>query len=161
MHFRRIELMRGSWGAALLIAPRLVLAQVHGVRVDRKAVVVARILGARQLLQAGLSGINPSPEMLAGGVWVDAVHSLTAFGLAVGDRRRARAGITDGVVAAVWALLGWRHLSTGKATQAAARGRDRFARAVLGVLPGGRRLRRQAARVRAEGERSATVSRTD
>ncbi|CNH63829.1 Uncharacterised protein [Mycobacterium tuberculosis] len=130
------------------------LGRVHGVRVDRKALVVARILGARQLLQAGLSGINPSPEMLAGGVWVDAVHSLTALGLAVVDRSRARAGVTDCVVAAVWALLGWHHLSAGRAAQVAIRGRDRLARAVVGALPGGGILMRQADSTRAERERS-------
>lgn len=80
------------------------------MRVDRKALVVTRILGARHLFQALLSGINPSPEVLAAGIWVDAVHSMTAFGLAVVDWRRARGGMIDGVVAASWAWLGLRHL---------------------------------------------------
>ena len=150
MNIRRIELMRVAWGAALVIAPAAVLARVHGVRVDRKALVVARILGARHLLQTLLSGINPSPEMLAAGVWVDSVHALTAFGLAAVDRDRARAGIVDGVVALTWAGLCARDLSVGNApSTGAVRGLDRLARTVIGALPGGRGLMARAQRVRA------------
>jgi hypothetical protein len=121
MNVRRIELMRAAWGAVLLAAPRFVLSRMRGVRVDRKALVVTRILGARHLLQALLSGINPSAEMLAAGVCIDAVHSMTAFGLAAVDRHRARGGMIDGVVAASWAWLGLHHLRTGKAPSATAR----------------------------------------
>ncbi|MFZ1175968.1 MAG: hypothetical protein WAO15_06805 [Mycobacterium sp.] len=148
MKVRGIELMRAGWGAALLIAPEAVLTRVHGVQVDRKAIVVTRVLGTRHLLQALLSGINPGPEVLAAGVWVDTVHSMTAFGLAVVDRRRARAGVTDGVVAALWAGLGFRHLRTGKARTATVSGRDRLARTVVGALPGGHGLMAQAQAVR-------------
>lgn len=76
------------------------LSRVHGAEVDRKAVVVVRILGARHLVQAALSGIKPSPELIAAGAWVDTVHSVTAFGLAATDRYRAADGITDAVIAA-------------------------------------------------------------
>ena len=96
-----------------------------------------------------LSGINPGPEVLAAGVWVDTVHSVTAFGLAVLDRRRARGGVTDAAVAASWVGLGWRHLCTGKARTAGFRGRDRLARNVIGALPGGQGLMAQAEAVRA------------
>ncbi len=149
MNVRRIELLRAGWGAVLLVAPGAVLHLVRAVRIDRKALVITRILGARQLFQALVSGIGPSPEMLAAGVWVDTVHSMTAFGLAVIDRRRVRVGVADGIVAALWAGLGLHHLYTGKAQNTAARGRDRLARAVVGALPGGRRLMNQADVLRA------------
>jgi len=55
----------------LLFAPQVVLNRVHHVEVDTESVLVARVLGARHLTQAALSGINPSPEVLAMGVWVD------------------------------------------------------------------------------------------
>ena len=45
------------------------------------------------------------------GVWVDAVHSLTALGLAAVDRSRVRAGLTDTAVAALWAVAGYRDLA--------------------------------------------------
>lgn len=149
MKVRRIELVRAAWGAVLLAAPAGVLNHIHGVQVDHKAVVVTRILGARHLAQAALSGVDPGPEVLAAGVWVDGVHSLTAFGLAAVDRCRARGGVTDGVVAALWAGAGLRHLLTGNARTATVRGRDRLARAVVGALPGGRGLMAQAQAVRA------------
>ena len=115
MNVRGIECMRAGWGAVLLVAPGRVLTSVRMVRVDRKSLIVARILGARHIVQATLSGINPSPEMLAAGVWVDTVHSMTALGLAVVDRRRIQGGVADAIVAALWAGLGWRHLHTGTA----------------------------------------------
>jgi len=151
MKIRRIELMRMAWGAALVIAPGAVLARVHGLQVDRKALVVARILGTRHLLQTVLSGINPSPEKLAAGVWVDSVHALTAFGLAAVDRDRARAGIVDGAVALSWAGLCARELRSGSARRAdTVRGLDRLARTVIGALPGGRGLMERAQQVRAD-----------
>ncbi len=55
----------------MLFAPQVVLNRVHHVEVDTENVLVARVLGARHLTQAALSGINPSPEVLAMGVWVD------------------------------------------------------------------------------------------
>jgi hypothetical protein len=149
MKIRRIELVRGGWGAVLLAAPAEVLSHIHGVQVDRKALVVTRLLGARHVAQALLSGINPGPEVLAAGVWVDTVHSLTALGLAVVDRRRARGGVTDAAVAALWAGAGWRHLRTGNARTTGVSARDRLARTVVGALPGGRRLMDQAEAVRA------------
>ena len=150
MKIRAIELVRAGWGAVLLAAPAEVLDHIHGVQVDRKALVVTRILGARHLAQALLSGVNPSPEVLAAGVWVDTVHSATALGLAAVDRRRARGGVTDAVVAASWAALGWRHLRAGNARTDGVRGRDRLARTVVGALPGGRGLMARARAVRAE-----------
>ncbi|OMB95726.1 hypothetical protein [Mycobacterium colombiense] len=148
MKIRAIELIRAGWGVVLLAAPNEVLDHIHGVQVDRKALVVTRILGARHLTQALVSGVNPGPEVLAAGVWVDTVHSATALGLAVVDRRRARGGVTDAVVAASWAALGWRHLRKGEARTGDARGRDRLARTVVGALPGGGRLMAQAERLR-------------
>ena len=149
MQFRFIEIVRGLWGAALLAAPRPVLSRIHGVDVDRKAVLVARILGARHVTQATLSGPHPSPEVLATGTWVDSVHSLTAFGLAAINPRRARGALIDAAVAAVWALFGAHDLSTGACPPPNhQRRRDRLAQLILPLLPGGQRLSASAERVR-------------
>jgi hypothetical protein len=140
---RGVEILRGVWGAALLADPDQVLGIVHGLRVDTKSRVIARILGARQLTQAILSGLRPSPEVLAMGVWVDAVHALTALGLALVDNRRARAGLTDTAIAGVWAAVGYHDLTCGLATRPAhERRRDRLAVIVLTHAPGGRFLQR-------------------
>lgn len=133
------------WGGALLLAPGTTLVKVHHIRVDTKSLFIARILGARQLAQAGLSGADPSPEVLAMGVWVDVAHAATAFGLSIADRSRARAGITDGLVALTWAGLGYRDLSQGRTPPPAHdRRRDQLARMVLGIAPGGGPLLRMA-----------------
>jgi len=58
----------------LLLAPQVVLNRVHHVEVDTQSVLVARVLGARHLTQAALSDVNPSPEVLARGVWVDIAY---------------------------------------------------------------------------------------
>jgi hypothetical protein len=149
MQLRPIELGRAAWGAAMLFAPRLVLERVHGVDTDTTAVMVARILGARHLVQAALSGIDPSPEVLAMGVWVDTAHASSALALAAVDHSRARAGIIDGVVALGWAGIGYRDLRSAHATPPAHdRRRDALARGVMHFLPGARPLARAAARDR-------------
>lgn len=141
---RPIEIFRGSWGAALLVAPRFVLQEVHHVEIDPRSLVVTRILGARQLAQALLSGIRPSPEVLAMGAWVDAAHAVSAAALAVLDPPRARAATTDVVVASIWAVAGYRDLSdTPAAPSEHDRRRNRLARIVLAVVPGGAVLTRR------------------
>jgi hypothetical protein len=145
---RRLELGRIGWGVLLLAAPARVLGAT-GARVDTPGVVVTRILGVRQLTQGVLSGLRPSPEVLAMGVWVDGAHSATALALAVLDPDRAVAGVADAAVAAGWSRLGLRDLRRAVATPPAHdRVRDALARAVLGVVPGGARLLGLAARAR-------------
>jgi hypothetical protein len=148
--YRWIEILRGAWGVALLLSPDGVLRATDGGPVDTAARNVTRILGARQLVQATLSGLRPSPEVLAMGVWVDTVHALTASALALSDRRRARAGCTDAVIAGVWAGAGYHELKQGRATPRDHQPvRDRLADVVLDHAPGGRRLRGVVNRARA------------
>ncbi|UIJ34315.1 hypothetical protein [Allobranchiibius sp. GilTou73] len=140
MTVRIIEIGRAAWGGALLFAPGATLSHVHATN-DEKSVVITRVLGARQLGQAALSGLDPSPEVLAMGVWVDLAHACTAVGLAIADRSRARAGLTDGFIALTWAAIGYRDLQHGGLTTPDHdRRRDHLARTVLHVAPGGRRL---------------------
>ncbi len=147
--YRCIEVLRGAWGAALLAVPEQVLRSVHGLRVDAKSRTVARILGARHLIQAALSGYKPSPEILAMGVWVDTVHALTALGLAVIDHRRTRAGLTDTAIAGMWAAAGYQDLKSARTTPPAhQRIRDELAIIVLARVPAGRFLQKQIDRAR-------------
>ena len=146
---RSIEILRAAWGAALLCAPRPVLEQVNHASVDATSLAVARILGARHLAQAVLSGLSPTPEVLAMGVWVDAVHAGTAAALVVVDPARSRAGIADAAVAATWAGLGYRDLATARTTTTGhEHRRNQLARWALGWLPAGGGLRRRAAAAR-------------
>lgn len=71
-------------------------------------------------------------------MWVDAVHALTALGLAVADRHRARAGLTDAAMAALWAAAGHHDLAPSSATPPDRRTvRDQLAVLVLSHVPAG------------------------
>lgn len=138
MAWRKIELARGLFGLALLVAPRPMLRHVHRVEVDPVSVVVARVLGVRQLTQAALSGVRPSPEVLAMGVWVDLAHATSALGLAAVDSSRVFAGLLNAVAATGWAGSGYAALRTGPVTAPShERVRDRLARVTLERVPGG------------------------
>ena len=138
---RALEIARAAWGAALLIGPRTVLEHVHRVRADSRSIAVARLLGARHVAQAALSGTRPAPAILVLGVWVDTAHAGTALVLAAADHARARAAITDAAVAAGWAAAGLRDLTRGRVQRhAGVRRRDQLARSVLRHLPAGRFL---------------------
>lgn len=145
---RRLEVVRGAWGLAMLIAPERAMSAV-GTGGDRTMVVVGRILGARHLTQAVLSGVRPSPETLAMGVWVDAVHALSALALAAVSPSRTAAGLADAVAATGWAVAGYHDLVTPRSVVPGhTRRRDALARRVLGLVPGGAPLARRAARER-------------
>lgn len=151
MSVRRIEIARAAWGGSMLFAPRWTLETLHRIEVDRKSLVIARILGARQLAQAVLSGVHPSPEVLAMGVWVDVAHAASALGLAAADRHRASASLTDAAVASLWAGFGWLDLRHGSVPPPLHdHRRDALAWWVLARVPGGAPLRE---RVRAQRER--------
>lgn len=140
---RKIELARGAWGIAGLAAPRTVLSLAGGDPDDQRSRVVLRILGARQLAQATLSGLSPAPSVLALGIWVDGVHALTAVGLAAVRRSYAVPALVDAAVAAGWAVFGVDDLRSGGRHEKEQL-RSRLARDVLGIVPGGAALRRAA-----------------
>lgn len=149
---RLVEIIRAVWGGALLIGPRFVMARLFRVRVDGRSVVVARVLGGRQLAQALLSGVAPSPEVLAIGAWVDSVHAATALGLAAADRDRLRPGLADAAVAVCWSWLGYRDLQRVDAPNIHHdQWRDRVAWKVLDLLPFTTWLQAAAAKSRTAG----------
>ncbi len=140
MSVRTIEVARGAWGGAMLLAPRWVLEHVHRVPVDRVSVTVARVLGARHLAQAALTVVSPGRDVLALGVWVDVAHAASMLPLVL-DRPRARAGLTETVVALAWAATGLRDLRRAPTSHGR---RGSVARLLLGLVPGGRVSRDQA-----------------
>ncbi len=134
MSVRRLELVRGGWGLACMVAPDLVVSRLGDGRTDTRARWVCRVLGARQLTQATLSGLAPSAQVIAVGVWVDSVHSLTAAGLGLLDRSRWRPALVDAAVAASFAELGRRDVRDGRPPGGSVQ--DRLAEALLPILPG-------------------------
>ncbi len=153
MSVRRAELVRGGWGLACLAAPDLVVSRLGDGRTDSRARWVCRVLGARQLTQAVLSGLPPSAQVVAVGVWVDSVHSLTAAGLALVDRSRWRPALLDVAVAAAFAELGRRDVRDGR--RPGSSWQDRAAQALLPFLPGAISTMSLAQTSRAVGERQS------
>ena len=99
------ELVRGAWGAALLLAPRQMLRHVHGAPNTGTSVLVLRILGTRHLLQAAVVTVWPSHRVLLVAAAVDLSHCVSMVPLALGGGRYARAGAVETAVAGVWALV--------------------------------------------------------
>ncbi len=141
MQLRLIEVARAGWGSALLFAPQVVLDHVHHAEADARTLLIARVLGARHVTQAALSGVRPSPEVLVIGVWVDAAHAFTALALALLDRSRTRAGLVEMGLAGLWAVAGYRDVRTAPPLSTTHAGRrDAAARRVLRLVPGGTSL---------------------
>jgi hypothetical protein len=102
-----ITVARAGWAAALLFAPERVLGVGGQPSIPAAAVVVARVLGARQLLQAALTATAPAGPLLGVGAAVDALHAGTDVGLAAVSPRWRHIALIDAVIAATFAASGW------------------------------------------------------
>ncbi len=82
--------VRVLWGTALLITPEALLRDLPHQRIDRPARMFARVLGARHLVQAVITGRGGTRGWVRVGAAVDATHAATMTGLAVlaPDRRK-------------------------------------------------------------------------
>lgn len=96
---------RAGYGAALLAAPGLLLGAVTGVPPTRRDLTVARVLGARHLLQAAVT-LSEGSRVLVPGAVVDLLHAASMVALAVADPRMRRAGATDATAAGFLAATG-------------------------------------------------------
>ncbi len=83
----RVDL-RFVYGAMLLISPRRLLVALALAPVDRQAMATARLLGARELLQAELMRRHRTLGCTLAGAGVDALHSASMIALARADRSR-------------------------------------------------------------------------
>jgi hypothetical protein len=102
-----VTVARAGWAAVLLLAPQRVLGVGGQPAIPAPAVVVARVLGARHLLQSALTAAAPTGSLLAAGAAVDAVHAGTDVGLAAVSPRWRRIALVDAVIAAAFAAAGW------------------------------------------------------
>jgi hypothetical protein len=90
MMSRGLEAARALYGAGLLLAPSQALARGARSPLDRPAVVVARVLGARDLLQAAILWERPAPRWRLSGAAVDAAHAASMLALARWSRMPTR-----------------------------------------------------------------------
>jgi hypothetical protein len=98
---------RACYGGALLIAPARVIGLATGRPASRRACTMARVLGARHLLQAAATmAAASSAESLGLGAVVDLAHAASMAGLAVADRRVRRLTLSDVMIETVFATVG-------------------------------------------------------
>lgn len=92
--------LRAAWGVALLAVPARVLRALERSDHTRAQVVVARILGARNVLQAAVTAAVGGPSIRREGAVVDGIHVLTSLGMAAASRRWRRLALADAAIAA-------------------------------------------------------------
>ncbi len=99
------DAVRLGYALALLVEPRRLARALTGAELDRRAVITARILGARHLLQGSVMVIGGNQLRRAGRA-TDLLHAATMFALAAWSPGRTRTALTDAVMAAALACTG-------------------------------------------------------
>lgn len=79
---RRLTAIRTAWGAALLIAPGLILRRLPAQRHAGLVRAIARLLGLRHLVQAAIVARRPTRGRILAGAAVDAAHATSMLALA-------------------------------------------------------------------------------
>jgi len=98
--------VRAACGAVQLAAPAYSAEQLLGGPLDATTQRVVRVLGARQLAQAGLAVSFPAGPLLGLGVAVDAMHALSMVALAASRPRWRRPALISAAMAAAFAATG-------------------------------------------------------
>jgi|tagenome__1003787_1003787.scaffolds.fasta_scaffold20650909_3 hypothetical protein len=103
---RIIALVRAGWAGVLLLAPRRILRVAGCQQVPAASVTVARVLGARHLVQAVVSAAAPSGGVAGLGAVVDTLHAASCAGLAAMSPRWRRPVLLDAVIESGFAVAG-------------------------------------------------------
>jgi hypothetical protein len=90
----------------LLAAPDAVVSRLGEASPDERTRVVARILGARHLMQSLLGAAEPTRRVLWWGGIVDFAHASTGVMLAALDVRYRRAALTDAAITTGFGVRG-------------------------------------------------------
>jgi len=102
-----LQPVRACYGGALLLAPGPVIRRVTGRPAGPRTRAVARLLGARHLLQAALTAAaGSSPPSLGLGVVIDLVHAASMAGLGLADQQVRRLTLTDVAIETTFAAAG-------------------------------------------------------
>ncbi len=99
--------LRVLWGTVLLIAPEVVLRDLPHQRLGRGARVFARVLGARHLIQAAITGREGTRRWVLAGAAVDATHAATMAVLAALRPDRRKLALTNVATATALAAAGF------------------------------------------------------
>jgi hypothetical protein len=98
--------VRAGYGLIQLALPRYSAEQQLGGPLDSATLRVVRVLGARQVTQAGLALAFPAEPLLGLGAGVDALHALSMVPLALATPRWRRPALVSGLMAAAFAAAG-------------------------------------------------------
>jgi hypothetical protein len=99
---RTVLVARAAWGAGCLAAPAAVGRGLGLAPGDRRARLLLRVLGARDLGQAVLAATAPPPVLLRLGAGVDALHAASMYALAAVSRDYRRPALTSAAIATAW-----------------------------------------------------------
>ena len=103
---RRAEALtaaRAAYGVALIALPRGTLGGRRLGAEEPDAILFARVLGARQLIEAGVLAWRPRRRVLLAGAAVDAAHSASMLALCALSPSRRRLAAANAAVAALLA----------------------------------------------------------
>ena len=104
---RATAVARAGWACVLLLVPDKVLRIGGRPPIPAAAIAIARVLGARQLIQAAVTAVAPTGPVAGLGALVDALHAGTNVGIAALSPRWRRTALTDAAIAAGFAASGW------------------------------------------------------
>ena len=98
--------VRAGYGVVQVALPGYSAEELLGGPLDATTVRVVRVLGARQLAQAGLALAFPDEPLAGLGAGVDALHALSMVPLALATPRWRRPALVSGLMAAAFAAAG-------------------------------------------------------
>ena len=104
---RITAVVRTAWGAVLLLMPERLLGAGTGRPIPAAAVTTVRVLGLRQLLQAGVAAARPTGPVARLSALVDTAHVGSCVGIAAWSPRWRRAALIDVLIEASFAASGW------------------------------------------------------
>jgi hypothetical protein len=94
---------RAAYGAVLLCVPGPVISALTAAPASGRARAVARVLGARQVIQAAVCGLAPRRGLIQAGAAVDGLHAGSMLALAGAEPRLRRALLAETAIGAVLA----------------------------------------------------------
>lgn len=105
-----VTLGRAGYGVALVAVPGLLIG-LTGQRPGGRACGVARVLGVRHLVQAGVTAAAQLSDpggsvVLGGGAAVDLLHATSMVALGAVDPHARRAALSDAAVETTLAMIG-------------------------------------------------------
>ena len=105
-----VTLARAGYGVALIGVPGLLIG-LTGQKPGPRACAVARVLGARHLIQAGVTAVSQLGDpggsvVLGGGAAVDVLHATSMVVLGAADSQVRRAALSDAAVETTLAMIG-------------------------------------------------------